>query len=84
MGIAVVTAGATMQFQSTNGIGPDFSRQRVLSFGASRYVASTFGELIRKARLERGLKQVDLAEAVGVTEVAVVSWERRASWPRRQ
>lgn len=49
----------------------------MLSFSASRYAGSTFGEMI-----ERGLKQVELAEAVGVTEMTVVSWERRTTLPR--
>lgn len=60
----------------------EFSQLHVLSFSASRYAASTLGEIIRRARLKKGLKQIELAEAVGVTEMTVVSWERRTDWPR--
>jgi len=48
----------------------------VLSFNTSRYPSSTFGEYIRKARLEKGLTQKDVAEAIGVDEMTIVRWER--------
>jgi len=41
--------------------------------------ASTFGECIRKARSEKGLTQKEVAEAIGVNEMTIVSWERRVT-----
>jgi len=40
----------------------------VLSFSTSRHPASTFGEYIRKARLEKGLRQRDVARLVGMAQ----------------
>lgn len=40
------------------------------------------GENIRRARLERGLTQSALAEALGVSDKAVSRWERNISAPR--
>ncbi len=56
----------------------------VLSFSASRYdEPTTFGEYIRKARLEKGLKQRELAARVGVNEMTIANWERYATAPKR-
>lgn len=55
----------------------------VLSFSVSRYPSSTFGQYIRKARLEKGLRQVDVAELVGVDEMTIVNWERYETMPIR-
>ena len=55
----------------------------VLSFSASRYPSSTFGEYIKKARLEKGLKQTDVARAISVDEMTVVNWERYETIPLR-
>ncbi len=55
----------------------------MLSFSTSRHAAETFGEVIRKAWLERGLTQKDVAEAVGVGEMTVVRWERYKTVPLR-
>ncbi len=56
-------------------------RPLVLSFSVSRHPAATFGEYIRKARLEKGLKQDDVARAVGINEGTVVNWEKRPDFP---
>jgi transcriptional regulator with XRE-family HTH domain len=57
----------------------------VLSFSASRYgEPATFGEFIRKARLEKGLKQADLAAAVGVDEATVANWESYPTLPTKR
>lgn len=49
---------------------------RGLSFSASRYgEPATFGEFIGKARLEKGLKQVEVAWVVGVEEMTIVKWD---------
>ena len=57
----------------------------VLSFSTSRYgEPSTFGEYIRKARFEKGLRQKDVARAIGVDEMTIVSWEKREAMPRRK
>jgi ribosome-binding protein aMBF1 (putative translation factor) len=55
----------------------------VLSFSASRYPDATFGEFIRKARLEKGLKQQDVAKAVGVDETTIMNWKRCPRLPIR-
>lgn len=36
----------------------------VLSFSKSRYPGTTFGEYIKRARLEKGLRQVDMARMI--------------------
>lgn len=43
-----------------------------LSFIAPRYPSSTFGEYIRKARLEKGLRQRVLSKLVGMDEMTLV------------
>lgn len=48
----------------------------VVSFSVSRHPSATFGEYIRKARLEKGLKQAEVARVVGVNEDTVVNWDR--------
>jgi len=55
----------------------------VLSFSTSRYPAETFGEDIRKARLEKGLRQVDLAKSAGLDEMTLVRWEKSDRKPLR-
>lgn len=61
-----------------------FVKPLVLSFSASRYGnPTTFGEFIRKARLEKALKQWELAKAVGVDEMTIVNWEHRRYLPAR-
>ncbi len=37
----------------------------------------TLGEKIRKARMDKGLLQRELAEQIGVTEDTVINWEIR-------
>lgn len=53
----------------------------VLSFSASRYPNSTFGQFVRKARLEKGLKQAEVARVVGVDEMTSVNWEDHLTLP---
>lgn len=48
----------------------------VLSFSASRYLSSTFGQYIRKARLEKELRQVEVAKAISVDEMTIANWEK--------
>lgn len=50
-------------------------------FWYSRGMAHT-GRRIAKAREEAGLRQVDLAQAVGVSETAVQKWESGENEPR--
>jgi ribosome-binding protein aMBF1 (putative translation factor) len=50
-----------------------FVKPLVLSFSVSRYLNSTFGQYIRKVRLEKGLKQVDVATTIGVDEMTMVN-----------
>ena len=42
-----------------------------------------FGEYIRKARLEKGLRQMDVARAIGVSEMTIANWERYPTVPMR-
>ena len=40
---------------------------------------TSMGALIRAARMERGMKQRELAECLGVTDKAVSKWENGVS-----
>ncbi len=42
---------------------------------ASFHASGTFGERVRKWKLEQDLRQIDLAEMVGANEMTVVRWE---------
>ena len=42
----------------------------------------TFGEHLRKARIDAGLLIKDLAKKLGVTEDTVINWELRGMMPR--
>ena len=48
----------------------------VIEHTVSRYPARTYGERIRRKRLELGLRQVDLAKLLSVSEMSVVGWEK--------
>ena len=61
-----------------------FLKPFVLSFSVSRYPSDTYGKYIKKARLEKGLKQVDVARAIGVDEMTIVNWERYDTLPKRK
>lgn len=41
----------------------------------------TFGQLLRKKRREKGLKQEELGDKIGASQQAVSEWERNAKWP---
>jgi site-specific DNA recombinase len=55
-----------------------------LSFKISRYPDKTLGQRIRKARLEKGLLQVDLAKKLKVDEMSIVNWELDKTIPRKE
>ena len=61
-----------------------FSKPLVLPFSTSRYPASTFGQFIRKAKLEKGLGQKDLEKEIGVNEMTIVNWEHYETMPKRR
>jgi DNA-binding transcriptional regulator YiaG len=42
----------------------------------------TFGERIRKARMDKDLRAKDLAKILGVSEDSVLNWEARGTKPR--
>src|SRR5579864_5880421 len=42
----------------------------------------TIGEMIRKRRLDLGLRQVDVAKIVGCDEMTIVNWEKGHFTPR--
>ena len=44
---------------------------------------TTFGERIRKIRLDKGLYAKELAEIIGVTEDSVLNWEKDRVKPRK-
>ncbi len=60
-----------------------FVKPLVLSFSTSRYPSTTFGDFIKKARLEKGLRQTDVARMIGVDEQTVTNWERSVNLPRQ-
>ncbi len=43
----------------------------------------TFGERLRKARMDKGILIKELAKAVGVTENTVINWELKGMKPRK-
>jgi DNA-binding XRE family transcriptional regulator len=51
----------------------------------SLYPSNTFGERIRKWRMEQGLFQRDFAKMLGVDEMTIVNWEKgltRPAWDK--
>jgi len=54
-----------------------------LTFRVARYPNETLGQKIRKLRLEKGLKQIELASALGVNEDTVRNWEKGRMRPAR-
>lgn len=53
----------------------------VIEHTVSHYPARTYGERIRQKRLELGLRQVDLAKLLEVSEMSVVGWEKGRAQP---
>ena len=49
---------------------------------AARDLPQPLGELIRRKREELGLRQIDLARELGVSEFTVVNWETGRNTPR--
>ncbi len=47
-----------------------------LTFRIARYPDKTLGQKIKKLRLERGLKQVELGQFLGVSEDTLRNWEK--------
>jgi DNA-binding XRE family transcriptional regulator len=43
----------------------------------------TFGEKLRKIRLDQGYQIKDVASAIGVTQDSIINWERRGMQPRK-
>lgn len=58
--------------------------RRLVEYTVSRYPARTYGERIRRRRLELGLSQVVLAKLLGVSEMSVVGWEKGWHEPCRE
>ena len=52
-----------------------------LTFRVARYPNETLGQKIKKLRLEKGLKQVDLAKVLGVSDDMVRNWEKGRTVP---
>ena len=52
-----------------------------LTFRVARYPNKTLGQKIKKLRLERGLKQVELAKILGVNGMTVINWEKGRTRP---
>jgi DNA-binding XRE family transcriptional regulator len=57
---------------------PIYKRHEALktTFEVPRYPSRTFPEKLKKRRLELGLKQLELAELLGVNEHTIVKWEK--------
>lgn len=47
-----------------------------IRYTVSRYTVGSYGDWIRRRRLELDLTQEELAKRLGVNEMTVVSWER--------
>ena len=45
-------------------------------------VPKTIGEMVRKRRLDLGLRQIDVAKVIGCDEMSIVNWERGHTVPR--
>jgi DNA-binding XRE family transcriptional regulator len=60
------------------------SHPLVITLRLSLYPDQTLGERIKKWRLERGLFRVDLAKRIGVSEMAIVNWEKEKTKPTRR
>jgi DNA-binding XRE family transcriptional regulator len=60
------------------------SHPLVVTLRISLYPDTTFGERIKKWRLERGLFQRDLAKIIGVDEMTIVNWERGRTKPTKK
>lgn len=55
-----------------------------LAFSSSLLPGETFGQVVKKARLEKGLHhQADVAQIVGVDPMTIVNWERFRRMPQR-
>jgi transcriptional regulator with XRE-family HTH domain len=55
-----------------------------VTFRISRHPEGTFGEKIRKFRLERGLRQKGLAILLGANEMTIVNWEMDRRKPSKR
>ena len=53
------------------------------SFSISRYPDDTFGQCIKKAQLEKGLSQKELARLAQVDEMTMVNWEKSKRLPQQ-
>jgi transcriptional regulator with XRE-family HTH domain len=58
-------------------IGPHFTEKK--GYPAD---PKTIGEMIRKRRLDLGLRQIDAAKMIGCDEMSVVNWEKGHRSPR--
>jgi len=47
-----------------------------ITFEVSRFPSRTLSEKLKERRLELGLKQVELADLLGVNENSIVKWEK--------
>ncbi len=47
-------------------------------------IPKTFGEKLRKARMDAGLQINELAKRVGVTNETVINWELRGMKPKKR
>ena len=43
----------------------------------------TFGEQLRKIRLDQGYQIKEVARAIGVKQDSIINWERRGMQPRK-
>jgi ribosome-binding protein aMBF1 (putative translation factor) len=53
----------------------------VIHLRISKYPSNTYGERIKKWRLEQGIIQKDLAKLIGVDEMTINNWERGKTKP---
>jgi transcriptional regulator with XRE-family HTH domain len=53
-----------------------------IEYVVSRYPADSYGDLVRRRRLEMGLTQFELAKRLKVNEMTIVGWEKGWHYPR--
>lgn len=82
----MVNRSAAIHNHSADSTHP-FVKPLVLSFStpriAPRFPPRAFGEFIKNSRLEKGLRQVDVAKAADVDEITMGRWERASRLPRQ-
>jgi hypothetical protein len=83
-----VTFGLSTKFMFSDGLSPgraapfcQKSAFPAIAFTVSKYSSETLEQLIRRLRLEKGLKQKELAQKISVSATTVYNWENDRKGP---